>query len=216
MIAHHAQLARALAEELELADDVLDALGASYEQWDGKGWPGELARRRHPAARRGIAQLAEFVEVAHRVGGVEAATRAGPHAHAASSSTRPSPRCSTPTPRRSSATSTTLRLLGRRDRRRAGARRRALRRASSTRRCAAIADFVDLKSPYTLGHSRAVADLAAGGGRAARLPDGERAHAAARRARARASGGSACRTRSGTSRGRSAPGSGSACGCTRT
>ena len=32
--------------------------------------------------------------------------------------------------------------------------------SSSTRRCSAIADFVDLKSPYTLGHARAVADLA--------------------------------------------------------
>jgi HD-GYP domain-containing protein (c-di-GMP phosphodiesterase class II) len=37
----------------------------------------------------------------------------------------------------------------------------------------AIADFVDLKSPYTLGHSRAVADLAAAAGRALGLPDPE-------------------------------------------
>ena len=49
-------------------------------------------------------------------------------------------------------------------RRRARARRRADRRASSTRRLPAVADFVDLKSPYTLGHSRAVAELAAAAG----------------------------------------------------
>src|SRR5207253_72853 len=34
----------------------------------------------------------------------------------------------------------------------------------------AVADFVDLKSPYTLGHSRAVADLAAEAARVAQLP----------------------------------------------
>ena len=42
MIAHHAALARTLAEQLGLPEAVLDALGASYEQWDGHGWPGEL------------------------------------------------------------------------------------------------------------------------------------------------------------------------------
>jgi HD-GYP domain-containing protein (c-di-GMP phosphodiesterase class II) len=35
----------------------------------------------------------------------------------------------------------------------------------------AIADFIDLKSPYTLGHSRSVADLAGAAARALRLPD---------------------------------------------
>ena len=34
----------------------------------------------------------------------------------------------------------------------------------------AIADFIDLKSPYTLGHSRAVADLAAEAPSVAGLP----------------------------------------------
>jgi HD-GYP domain-containing protein (c-di-GMP phosphodiesterase class II) len=37
----------------------------------------------------------------------------------------------------------------------------------------AIADFVDLKSPYTLGHARAVADLAAATGAQLGLPDDE-------------------------------------------
>ena len=72
MIEHHAAIARSLGEQLELPDGVLEALGAAYEQWDGKGWPGELAGDAVPIASR-LAQLAEFVEVAHRVGGVDAA-----------------------------------------------------------------------------------------------------------------------------------------------
>ena len=72
MIAQHARLARTLAEQLGLPDGVRDAVGAAYEQWDGRGWPGELPAEAIPIASR-IAQLAEFVEVAHRVGGVDGA-----------------------------------------------------------------------------------------------------------------------------------------------
>ena len=46
----------------------------------------------------------------------------------------------------------------------------------------AIANFVDLKSPYSLGHSRAVADLAAAAGAQLGLSEAEAAHAASRRA----------------------------------
>jgi hypothetical protein len=70
MIEQHAQLARTLGEELGLDDEVLEALAASYEFWDGRGWPGKLAREQVPIASR-LAQLAEFAEVAHRVDGVD-------------------------------------------------------------------------------------------------------------------------------------------------
>ena len=67
--------------------------------------------------------------------------------------------------------------------------------------CQAIADFTDLKSPYTLGHSRGVAALAAGAARRCGLPGGD--VAAIRRAGCcTTSGGSASRRASGTSRGR--------------
>jgi hypothetical protein len=72
MIAHHAAIARSLGEQLGLPDDVLDALGGAPEQWDGHGWPGELKGEAVPRPAR-IAQLAEFTEVAFRVGGVQAA-----------------------------------------------------------------------------------------------------------------------------------------------
>ena len=98
MVVHHAAIARSLGEQLELPEAVLDALGAAYEQWDGRGWPGELKGEDVPLAAR-IAQLAEFVEVAHRVGGVEAAKALArrrarqavrPRARASSCASRPS------------------------------------------------------------------------------------------------------------------------------
>ena len=90
MIAQHAALARALAEQLGLPEPVLESLGAAYEQWDGRG----LARRARaardvPIAAR-LAQLAEFIEVAHRVGGVEAAQ--GDGGAARRQAVRPGPR----------------------------------------------------------------------------------------------------------------------------
>src|SRR2546426_2577686 len=72
MMDQHAAMARALAEQLAFPEPVLDALGGAYEQWDGRGWPGELKGEQVPVAAR-LAQLAEFVEVAHRIGGVQAA-----------------------------------------------------------------------------------------------------------------------------------------------
>ncbi|HEX8771278.1 MAG TPA: HD domain-containing phosphohydrolase, partial [Acidimicrobiales bacterium] len=73
MIAQHARLAKTLAGQLGLPHAVREAVGSSYEQWDGKGWPGELKADDVPLPAR-IAQIAEFVEVAHRVGGQDAAT----------------------------------------------------------------------------------------------------------------------------------------------
>src|SRR5262245_16994781 len=42
MIAGHSAMARSLAAEIGLPVAVQDAVGASYEQWDGNGWPGDL------------------------------------------------------------------------------------------------------------------------------------------------------------------------------
>jgi hypothetical protein len=51
MIARHAGLARALAERLGLPEATQEAVGASYEQWNGKGWPA----RSGPASGSGCA-----------------------------------------------------------------------------------------------------------------------------------------------------------------
>jgi hypothetical protein len=68
----HARLASLLAVELGLAPSVADALAAAYEMWGGGGWPGERSGDAIPLASR-IAQIAEYVEVAHRSGGTTAA-----------------------------------------------------------------------------------------------------------------------------------------------
>ncbi|HEY7006791.1 MAG TPA: HD domain-containing phosphohydrolase, partial [Sphingomicrobium sp.] len=72
MVESHSQIARMLGEQLGLPEMVLSSLAASYERWDGRGWPGELKGQAVPLPAR-ISQFAEFVEVANRLGGADAA-----------------------------------------------------------------------------------------------------------------------------------------------
>ena len=72
MFTHHAEMAMLFGEQLGLPEPVTRALSAAYEQWDGRGWPGKLKGQEVPVASR-LGQLAEFVEVAHRLQGVEGA-----------------------------------------------------------------------------------------------------------------------------------------------
>src|SRR6476620_8591823 len=43
MIEHHAAIAQSMGQQLRLSPAVVDALGAAYEFWDGRGWPGALS-----------------------------------------------------------------------------------------------------------------------------------------------------------------------------
>ena len=147
---------------LDLPDQVREAIGAAYEQWDGRGWPGDLRAEAVPIAAR-IAQLAEFVEVAHRIGGVESATalarrRAGRQFDPALAALL----CAeaeeilggleaVPAWRTVIASEPVLAV--------------ELSEGQLDSALAAIANFVDLKSPFTLGHSVAVAALAEEAGR---------------------------------------------------
>jgi HD-GYP domain-containing protein (c-di-GMP phosphodiesterase class II) len=161
MIQQHAELAGTLAAQLGLSQAVQDAVVASYEQWDGRGWPGRLAAESIPIGAR-LTQLAEFVEVAHRVAGVDAATalanrRAG---------TQFDPSLSALLHRDAHEIFDSLDSARTWDA--VIAAEPALAVSLSDREfdeaLLAIADFVDLKSPYTLGHSRAVAELVAESG----------------------------------------------------
>jgi HD-GYP domain-containing protein (c-di-GMP phosphodiesterase class II) len=158
MIAHHAALARALGEKLALPARVVDALAACYERWDGEGWPGKLAGERIPIAAR-VAQVAEFVEVAHRLGGVPAAVKVardwrGGHFD---------PSVSERLVRRADVLLRGLDTIAVWDAVIGSEPALAVTLSGErlTAALAAIADFVDLKSPYFLGHARAVSDLAA-------------------------------------------------------
>ena len=161
MIAHHAAIARTLGEQLGLPGEVLEALCGAYEQWDGRGWPGELKGEEVPIASR-LAQLAEFVEVAHRVGGVAAAKELA---------RKRSGKQFDPTLAELMLAEADMILSGLDSVATWDAvieAEPALAVMLSAERfeaaLLAIANFVDLKSPYTLGHARAVADLAAEAG----------------------------------------------------
>jgi HD-GYP domain-containing protein (c-di-GMP phosphodiesterase class II) len=161
MIVRHSALARSLAEQLGLPDAVQQAVGASYEQWDGHGWPGKLKGDAVPIAAR-LAYLAEYTEVAHRIGGAGAAAelarkRAGgqfdPELAALLCADPEAIMGGLESARTWEAVIEAEPALGVR-----------LRGEQFDAALTAIADFVDLKSPYTLGHARAVSDLAAAAG----------------------------------------------------
>ena len=170
MIAQHAELARELGLQLRLPPEVLDALGASYERWDGRGWPGELSGDSIPVASR-VAQLAEFAEVAYRVGGVGAAIDVAQRRRGKQFDPLLFDALVLDAPK----------IFGHLD---DVASWDAVIDAEPSLAIAltddecddalrAIARFVDLKSPYTGGHSSAVAELAAAAGRALGRTDDE-------------------------------------------
>jgi HD-GYP domain-containing protein (c-di-GMP phosphodiesterase class II) len=158
MIAHHAALARELALRLELPPAVQDALAAGYEGWDGSGWPGALSGDAIPIAAR-IATVAEYTEVAHRRGGPEeAATLARRRA-----GQQFDPRVAAVVAGGADDLCGDLDDVVTWDAVVDGepALRVVLTGDRIESALTAIADFVDLKSPFTLGHSRAVSALAA-------------------------------------------------------
>jgi HD-GYP domain-containing protein (c-di-GMP phosphodiesterase class II) len=158
MMVHHAELARALAEQLELSDDVLDSLGDAYEQWDGHGWPGRVGGDDVPVAAR-LAQIAEFVEVANRVGGYEAATEMARTRKGSQFDPELAQivcdQCSTILSGLDAIVTWDAVIDAE------PALAIVLSGDGVDTALLAIANFVDLKSPYTLGHAAAVAELAA-------------------------------------------------------
>jgi HD-GYP domain-containing protein (c-di-GMP phosphodiesterase class II) len=166
----HCLIAGELARRLGVGEAVRDALLQVFERWDGKGDPGE---RSGPAISRPVrlVQLADVVEVFHREGGVDAAVavaqkRRGTQFDPAvvDCFCQAAPELLAPLAETTSwdAVIAAQPGLG-----------QTLSNAEFDNALAAIADFADLKSPYTLGHSRAVADLASVAGRRFGLPEDE-------------------------------------------
>lgn len=168
MHATHCVVAGELARRLGLGETVREALLQVFERWDGKGDPGRLVGEAISRPVR-LVQLADIVEVFHRAGGLEAAVavareRSGTQfdpavveCFCAEASELLAPLAA--------ATSWDAVIqaepgLG-----------RALSNEELDAALEAIADFTDLKSPYTLGHSREVADLAADAARILGLPE---------------------------------------------
>jgi HD-GYP domain-containing protein (c-di-GMP phosphodiesterase class II) len=161
MIVQHSKLACSLGSELGLPAETLDGLRTSYERWDGKGWPGEVAGDEIPIASR-VAQLAEYVEVAHRTGGIAAATSLATRG----AGTQFDPGlCAL-------LCANAEQVLGGLDVPNTWETVIAAEPSLGVRMSpeqfdsalVAVATFVDLKSPYMLGHANAVSELVADAG----------------------------------------------------
>ncbi len=180
--------------------------GGPWRGWNRSSSDGTASG---PTGRRGeeimlaarLISLADVVEVFHRAGGVEAAVAVaeGAQRHPVR------PRAGRRAPDRGGRGLRRPRRgeqLGRGDRRAAGRSTWSSPKTELDAALEAIADFADLKSPWTIGHSRGVAELAEGAARAYGMPDADVVADPPRRRWCTTSAGSASRTRSGTSAGR--------------
>lgn len=145
-----------LAVQLGLGEGVRESLRESYERWDGTGWIGLKADELMLASR--LVNLADVVEVFQRTAGTSAAmavakersgTQFDPQLVALFCREADGLFASLPAEATWAAVIAAEPALG-----------RALADDEFDAALEAIADFTDLKSPWTLGHSRAVASLA--------------------------------------------------------
>ena len=158
MLANHWYAADTLAGQLGLDQGIRDTIGQTFERWDGKGIPNGIKGDDLLLPAR-IVAMADVVEVYHRTSGDEGAVAVARER----SGTQFDPalvdlvaaEASTLFDDLDAATSWQA-VIDAEPGLTAPLSSDALDTALE-----AIADFVDIKSPYTLGHSRAVAELAA-------------------------------------------------------
>jgi HD-GYP domain-containing protein (c-di-GMP phosphodiesterase class II) len=156
--AAHCEVAQRLAERLELGPQTIVALGQLYERWDGKGLPNGLRGEAIAPAVRVVSLVQDAIAV-YDVNGADAALAIVRKRRGAAYEPRIADRFA----------AIGAALLERFASEPSWNEILALEPGDPVvlseeridRACLAIADFADLKSPYTLGHSRAVAELAA-------------------------------------------------------
>ncbi|HEX3722866.1 MAG TPA: HD domain-containing phosphohydrolase [Nitrolancea sp.] len=165
----HWTAADELARRLGLGEDVRESLKESYERWDGKGVIGTRGEAIRLDSR--LVSLADVIAVFHRSGGAEAAVevaieRSGTHFDPALVELfcehAPTLLAGLDTSSNWDTVIASKPRLG-----------QPIPEDRFGDVLAAIGDFADLKSPYTIGHSRAVADLAAQAARTFGLPPEE-------------------------------------------
>jgi HD-GYP domain-containing protein (c-di-GMP phosphodiesterase class II) len=167
---NHRRAAEDLAHQLGLDAEIRDSLGQAFERWDGKGTPG-LARGCAISLASRLVSLADVVEVFHRLGGVEAAVAVARERRG----TQFDPELVDVF---ESVAGEVLAGLGGEATWNAVIAAEpdldvVLTGAELDTALAAIANFADVKSPYTLGHSCAVADLAEPAARTAGLVEAD-------------------------------------------
>ncbi|MGZ4603738.1 MAG: HD domain-containing phosphohydrolase [Kineosporiaceae bacterium] len=167
---NHRRAAEGLAAQLGLDREVQDSLGQAFERWDGRGTPGDARGEAISIAAR-LVSLADVVEVFHHLGGVPAAVRVARDRRG----TQFDPALV------DAFCDVAADLFDGLDQARAWdavvsaepALDVVLAGDQLDAALTAVAAYIDVKSPYTLGHSSAVADLAGEAARDAGLPDAD-------------------------------------------
>ena len=158
MFENHWRAASALVEDLGLPEPVLAGVEHTFERWDGRGEPdGVHGADVHVASR--LINLADVVEVFHDVGGVPAAVRVARDRSGGQFDPGLSELfCDVAAGLFEELDDVTgwdgVTEI-------APSTARELDDEELDAALGALADFVDVKSPYTLGHARGVAGLAA-------------------------------------------------------
>jgi HD-GYP domain-containing protein (c-di-GMP phosphodiesterase class II) len=164
---NHWLAAKALTVHLGLGDDVCQSIKESFERWDGKGPGGAKGEEIRLISR--LLHLADVVAVFHRTGGMVAAVAIAKERRG----TQFDPALVDLFCREASVLLSDLDAGTNWDTVIAAEPQLALLVSDEKFDdiLEAIADFVDLKSPYTIGHSRGVANLAADAARIYGLPN---------------------------------------------
>jgi HD-GYP domain-containing protein (c-di-GMP phosphodiesterase class II) len=169
ILENHRRAAESLAAQLGLEQEVRESLAQAFERWDGKG-PGNRHGASIPIASR-LVNLADVVEVFHRLGGIDGAVGVARERRG----TQFDPAlvdafCADVDSLLSGVDSTTTWDAVIAAEPELGA---VLSGDELDAALTAVANFIDVKSPYTLGHSCAVAELAEAAARAAGLRDAD-------------------------------------------
>jgi HD-GYP domain-containing protein (c-di-GMP phosphodiesterase class II) len=164
----HCDVARMLALRLGFSEAVAAALVDAFERWDGKGMPGKKKGADIPLSSR-IVYLADDLAVHFRVGGREGALAVAQARNGAAYDPE-----LVAVVQRDPSVLAALEVPSPWDAALAAEPRAVLLDDEGLDEALlAVADYVDLKSYKTIGHSRAVADLAAAAARAQGLPEAD-------------------------------------------
>jgi HD-GYP domain-containing protein (c-di-GMP phosphodiesterase class II) len=162
----HCEVAQRLAMRMGFGERIVHALGQLYARWDGKGTPALKGEAIAPAVR--VVALAQDAITFHRLGGVDAVLnivrqrKGGAYDPAmVERFCRAAPALLAGLEAEPSWEAVLALEPG---------PRLYLTEAQLDTCCQALADFADIKSPYTLGHSTGVATLAAEAARRCGLP----------------------------------------------
>jgi HD-GYP domain-containing protein (c-di-GMP phosphodiesterase class II) len=163
----HCDVARLLGARMGLPAAVQEALGHLYERWDGKGMPGELRGEQVPLAVR-IMHVAQDADMARQHGGTDLACRVV--ASRAGSGLDPRPAQAFLDLGGEAFTGLDEPSVWEEALRAEPGPQLSIGESRVDACLSAVADFADLKSTWTIGHSRGVANLAAQAGAEAGLP----------------------------------------------